>query len=539
MRKNIKKCSGMLLIALVLSILYKPLDVNACYLLYAGGDMTDDGMNMIMRNEEMFSDTNKLFFISPAGRFKKGDVCSGCNEFSWTFTHDSYKYTACSDGRYKGVCENCGDSDEHVANESAGTNEFGLTVCATVSLDASEKMRETDPYTEDGIDESILTTVLLSEASNAREGVELLAGIYDSKGAAIEGSGLFICDQHEQWYMENLSGHEYVALLLPPNVTFLQYTTSVIGRIDLDDTENIIASDHLFSVAKKAGTFVGDESENIIDFRSSFNDYLMERDDAETWNAEWTELCKIRLAATLNFLEKTSEWNKDNVLADNDFIMTNLDRKGRIVPIHNNLDLKMSMTKENVLELLRMIPNSNEENLNTHIFRFYPGEEAVFGTEEWSTFDNCRYNVFVPSYPMLLTDTWEGYRVELKKAEITDAKPDKGDYYLCEGKYHINSEGWEESYTGTLSALANLLDHENLSREEKELAEKNFWRLQKEYFSEFEEISGGLKAEKSITAKEKMMTDAHEEMSKGVHDLALALYRFYKYGEKSELINFE
>ena len=44
--------------------------------------------------------------------------------------------------------------------------------------------------------------------------------------------------------------------------------------------------------------------------------------------------------------------------------------------------------------------------------------------------DNCMYSVFVPSYPMLLTDTWEGYKVQLEETLISDEKPETGDYCL-------------------------------------------------------------------------------------------------------------
>ena len=47
------------------------------------------------------------------------------------------------------------------------------------------------PYVDNGIEEAEITTVLLSEASTAREGVALLTSIYDNAGAA-GGSGVFL-----------------------------------------------------------------------------------------------------------------------------------------------------------------------------------------------------------------------------------------------------------------------------------------------------------------------------------------------------------
>ena len=513
-----------------------PINVNACELLYVGGDMTDDGANLFMRTEEIYADDNKTYYVSPAGKHAEGEEYQGCTDFVWTFTHDSYKYTARCDGFINGECLTCEGTHEHTPYEEAGTNDHGVTVSATNSLNANKKIKKVDPFIDGGIEESEMATVLLSEASSARDGVELLTSIYDSVGAGYEGAGVMICDQNEQWYVENLSGHEYIAVLLPADVAFMQFNVSVLGRIDLDDTDHVIASEHLFDVAKKAGTFVGDEEENVIDYRASFNDYMMESTDDEDWDEDWKAHVQERLAAGLNFLEGTDKWTVDNVLEDNDFVMSNVDENGSITSLHNQLKLKDTMSLENALALFRVYPIGYEENVNTHLYRFYPKEEQTLGTVEWFAMDNCTYNVFVPSYPMLLTDTWEGYKVQLDETVITEKKPDKGDYYLNDGEYHIHPDGWDKSYIGTLSALTNLLTYGDLSNQEITLAEDNLQALQGEFVSRFDELSTEIKAESSTETREKIMTEADKEMAAQVHDLALALYRYYTYGEDSDLI---
>ena len=88
---RMRKASALLLIAM-LAVFCQP--ANACVLLYSGGDMTDDGANMFMRSEEIDADANKLCYVSPAGKHLKGETYQGCTDFTWTFTHDSYRYTA-------------------------------------------------------------------------------------------------------------------------------------------------------------------------------------------------------------------------------------------------------------------------------------------------------------------------------------------------------------------------------------------------------------------------------------------------------------
>ena len=518
-----KKTVIPMIIAMIIALCW-PINVSACVLFYAGGDMTDDGANVFMRTEELDADSNKTYYVAPAGKHKEGETYQGCTDFTWTFTHDSYQYTARCDGLIDGECLTCESTHEHSPYEEAGTNDHGVTVSATQSVNANESIQKVDPFTDDGIEESEMATVLLSEASTAREGVALLAGIYDTVGAGYEGSGVMICDQKEQWYMENLSGHEYIAVLLPKDVCFMQFNVSVLGRIDLDDTDHVIASDHLFDVAKKAGTFVGDEEENIIDYRASYNDYKMEIEN-EDWPAEWREVVQNRLVASQNWLEDTNVWTVDNVLEDNHFVMTNVDENGAITGLHNNLDLKKDMSFDNVLALFRISPIGFEENMNSHMYRFYPEEEQDLGTVEWFAMDNTAYNVFVPSYPMLLTDTWEGYKVQLDEPEITEEKPDSGDYYYHDGEYHVHPAGWEKSYIATFSAMTNLLVYGNLDGKQFANAQEQLLNKQGEFETRFVELQEEIKAEPSREGRQEIMTKADMEMAQEAHDLALSIYQ--------------
>lgn len=518
-------------IAAILAVMCWPVSASACSLMYVGGDYTDDGANAFIRTEEIGADDNKIYYVSPAGNHKQGERYKGCYGFTWKFTHDSYQYTARRDDNLSGECPDCESDHKHTPYEEAGTNDQGVTVSATQSLDANPAIKKTDPFTEKGISEAEMATILLSESSSARDGVELLLGIYDKVGAGGEGSGVMICDQNEQWYVENLSGHEYIAVRLPSGVCFLQHNIGVLGRIDLDDKDNVIASKDLIRVAKKAGTFVGDEEENIIDYRTSYNDY-------ETiWDEEWKARVRARQAAGLNYLEGTDRWTEDNSLEDNDYIMTNVDEEGKITALHNKLTLQDStMSLEDMLAVFRVYPIGHEENVNTHLYRFYPREEQKLGTVEWFAMDNCMYNVFVPSYPMLLTDTWEGYKVGLDWADVTKEKPESGDYYVFDGEYHIHPDGWEKSYIATLSALSGVLTHGDLSEDQIALAQTNLQRKQDEFITRFGDLQKEIAEEASPEAREQIMTQADMEMAEEVHDLALALYRYYTYGEESDLI---
>lgn len=258
---------------LALALCLTSVNALACTAVYVGSDLTADGTTMFARSEDISNSYNKLFYAIPAGVHTAGEVYNGCYGFTYTFTKDSYAYTAFRDdnGAAKdGVCPDCGQTHAHTPYEAGGTNSMGVSVSATETIGCSDAMYEVDPYTDEGIEEAEITTVLLSESATAKEAVELLLSIYDSVGAA-GGSGIFIADDKEVWYVENASGTQYVAVKLTSTMAFSQPNMSVIGLIDLDDTENVMASANLIAVAEQAGSYVGDKEANTIDYAASYN----------------------------------------------------------------------------------------------------------------------------------------------------------------------------------------------------------------------------------------------------------------------------
>ena len=208
-----KLLSAILTCSLVLSLVS---GAFACTTFYAGSALTNDGSTIFARSEDFANSQNKLFYVSPAGNHTAGEEYSGCYGFTYTFTHDSYGYTAFRDDNgeaVEGVCPDCGQTHAHTPYEAAGTNDQGVTVTATETLGCSEAVEAVDPYEDLGIEEAEIVTVLLSEAATAKAAVELLLSIYDTAGANA-GSGILIGDNQETWYIENVTGHAYIALKL-------------------------------------------------------------------------------------------------------------------------------------------------------------------------------------------------------------------------------------------------------------------------------------------------------------------------------------
>ncbi len=113
-------------VLLVLAVL--PVGAFACTAIYVGSALTSDGSTIFARLEEYYSDEGwpKLFDVIPEGAHRSGEIYTGCYGFTWTFTHDSYGYTAFCDNNSQGICPDCGGTHAHTPYQAAGTNSRGI-----------------------------------------------------------------------------------------------------------------------------------------------------------------------------------------------------------------------------------------------------------------------------------------------------------------------------------------------------------------------------------------------------------------------------
>ncbi len=226
-----------------------------------------------------------------------------------------------------------------------------------------------------------------------------------------------------------------------------------------------------------------------------------------------------------------------------------------------------SLSLKDVLDLLDLYPLGYYENVETHLYRFYPDADPEMGIVEWSSMDNNRYNVFVPGYPALMTDVWEGYRApvpmtvlmaknpeywqellgfpDIPFAKMEGDRPETLDCYTAEGELYINTmqidvtglwhvfpEGWEKNYSDVFSALSNYLCFMNPGEEAIALTNRCFDRMQQDFIERLDDLTARLLAEKDLTARQEIATRESARMAEESQNLALALYRHFVYGEE-------
>lgn len=501
----------LLTLALTLALCLPTAGSLACTSIYVGSELTADGSTLFARSEDISNSYNKLFYVSPAGTHSAGETYTGCYGFTWTFTKDSYAYTAFSDDNgdgVNGVCPDCGGDHAHTPYQAGGTNEMGVTVSATETIGCADALYEADPYEDLGIEEAEITTVLLSEAATAREAVDLLLGIYDASGCC-DGSGILIADNNETWYVENTTGHEYLALKLSDTMAFAQPNMSIIGLIDLDDTENVIASDGLIAVAKQAGTYVGDEAANTIDYVASYN-------AGQKANGRMTDSLKFFNAETAS---------EEPAAAD--YTLSNVDADGNIVPLYTNITLDHPYTVEDLVAYYHIPSIGYNRNLETHIFQTF-AEDGPADTVEWVAMDDGCYSVFVPYYPMLTTDTYAAYQVSTAPATFTQEEPTGAEIVYATTKYQRNENGervpvegytalpenWADSFYWTYDALSNLIEAGNADEEQLKAIEEKLEELQGQCYAAYDALKAA--CEKGENAAE-AATQISAEVAAAVH----------------------
>lgn len=279
MKKLATKALGLFLTLVVVLAMVNP--VSACTGVIVGSDLTEDGSFIFGRTEDLEVNHNKVYKIHEAGERKAGDTIKDVSYdeelgYEFTFAHDSYRYTSVSD-----------TTPEYGYFEEAGFNEKGLIADMTVSASPNEKVLEVDPHLDGsaegekiGITEAIITNVVLGSAANAREAVELVAVEVATKGAA-EGNGFVLADKNELWYVEIYTGHQFVAMKYPTDRFSVFPNSFWLNEVKLDMGEemehynvsadgNFIYSKGIFEVAKKAGTFEGDEENHVINLYKSY-----------------------------------------------------------------------------------------------------------------------------------------------------------------------------------------------------------------------------------------------------------------------------
>lgn len=129
--------------------------VFACSAVYVGKDVSTDGSTIVARSEDQGTGAyNKMFVVVPRVENQPGRFLTDVQGFKYPLPATTYKYTMVPDAS--------GYGDGVYAG--ASTNEYGLSISATVSASPSEAVEKVDPFVEGGLERLHLQSLLLQPA---------------------------------------------------------------------------------------------------------------------------------------------------------------------------------------------------------------------------------------------------------------------------------------------------------------------------------------------------------------------------------------
>ena len=443
-----KKVSKTLLSTVLIGLVLSQQAVEACSAFIIGKGLTKDGSFLYGRTEDypyphkdgtQQHTHNKNFFVNPAKDYKEGDVLLDASTGT-VYPHLKHEY------KYTVVADDSRDTKEGIFSEH-GFNEHGVSMTATVTatprsevvggkapkvaadgrvLEGPEnevEYPEIDPLVETGVTEAIVTDLILPRVKTAREAAQLLAKEIDEKGSA-EGNIIVFADKNELWYMEIYSGHEYVAFKYPDDKYSVFPNTYFLGKVNIHDKENIIASKGIIETAKKAGVFIGDESKGEIDLAATYAPPLERGDRSRVYAG----IKLLNPSSNVTFQDKRYEFLQDSPRRDFTVIDgLNVQRNrfetlnGELVPDDQvpGYDTKKDAYRK---EADPSDPNygkyayapGNENVIDPHVYQINQKLPQSLGGVMWLSLGRSRNTPYVPYFGSI-KDTFEAYKVRGNK----------------------------------------------------------------------------------------------------------------------------
>ncbi|WP_297232325.1 C69 family dipeptidase [uncultured Flavonifractor sp.] len=385
MKKSFRILSAALAGTLLLST-----SALACTGVYVGKDVSDQGTYIIARSEDQGQgDYNKMFMVQPRvenvpGRYIE-DTATGFRiplpdtTYKYTYVPD---YTRGDDGMYPGSC----------------TNEYGVSISATVSTSTCEAWEKADPFVEPGLREAILAASVAAVSTSAREAVDVLLGYVDQYGSE-EGNTVMITDQTEAWIVEIYGGHHYCAMKMPDDQVAVFGNQNMIGLVDPKATpeDGYIYSDGLFELIDQLGLAVK-EGELYHLAKSVTNNTREDYNNMRNWMG-------MKILAP----SQAGEYDTDAFYP----LFYTPDEKVSVLTV---MDIYRSRYEDTPLDVTLPGQEENrvigtERSSQIHILQTFPDWPAYCSSIDWLALGNAEHSVFIPFFSGI-TDTADAYKVD-------------------------------------------------------------------------------------------------------------------------------
>lgn len=377
----------------------------ACTGVYVGSGVSENGSMYMGRSEDIGDMYGKIFGVAPAQEIPEGAIYEDTYGFimdysKFSYPSTTYAYTYVKDSPAYG--ETMTDEDGNYVGEAygeAGQNEKGVSISATVSTSYNKTVKSVDPLVDTGICEISITSLILGGAATAKEGVDLLAAIIDEYGSG-ECNSIMISDPNETWYFEIVSGHQYAAIKMPEDKVSVQPNIMLLGVIDVTDTENVVVSDGLVSLAQENGFLKTDENGNI----NVAMTYATEKSGMGQYSRYWQGLFYVNeeAAAALDPTAINNNVNPVDLLIDPDAKLSTMDVL-KLLAYRGEGTVYDSNADSSVYAI------GNNRQAECHIFETRQNMPAALATIQWQAMADAEFSIYIPYYATLITEVHESY----------------------------------------------------------------------------------------------------------------------------------
>lgn len=442
---------------------------DSCTVMYVGKAVSENGLPIVARTGD---GRNSLIYHN-VKVYQENElankVMKGKNGFTWDMPSHTYRFTGFP--RSKSV-----DTAEYWSVSTM--NQEGLAVSATLSCFSDEdRILEHDPLIETGISEDNIAALLTATCKTARESMEYLAHVIDTKGSA-EGNIVISVDQNEAWLMEIYSGHEYCAIKLPDDkATTIGNEFFLNTLVDIDDS-NIIKSPRLFSLPKEKGFAVyegGSEDKNMNLFLTyarplTYDAVKTDGCHMRTWRGRDLFAVDEERADYESTLKYASFFTPKRKLNINDFFTYFRDSYENLL---ENPDPKYDIFRQRDKDgKLRSV--ATETSYQVHVMMVHPDFPKEMAVEAWICMGNATGAPFVPFnnsmnvFPEEYTHEIKNYGADEKSALYlfrrvsAIANIHKKEYALQVQKFwNIFEEIWHKQYDLCLAKAKELIANKN------------------------------------------------------------------------------
>lgn len=356
----------------------------SCTGIIVGRGASESGSIVIARNED-FPQNNwaKHMVVRPAEEYGEGAAWEFGSGLKVAKPTSTLKYTAMPDWDAAYAGTGAGPFEE------VGVNSANVAVTATYSAHSNDKSMSADPFVAVGIEESVIPTLLLSQATSARHAVEMLGDYVETIGAA-EADGLAVADQKEAWLIEIGSGHHWIAVRVPEDAYVVQANSLRIDDVDLTDSENVLHSEGLIDhVRQHALLETIDEAH--FDFAGAFGVL------GDPYNTDRIWLAQHILSPSIEQPTRAERYP----------LFLKPDESIGVLDIARMLRADYTGTPlDGVAERIIGI----DRNVEAHIIEMRPDMPPELASVIWQSIGNVSDSIFIPIYGAI-TETPQAYRV--------------------------------------------------------------------------------------------------------------------------------